>query len=199
MVCCVFLWFGIGWYYPYPSGLLHWHWSNHMIAPVPLNLTQIHQGYFTGTGAIIWLPQHQWNNPQDMGWFGIGQSYPYPSGLLIWLPQCQWSNPEDKGSFEIGQSYPYPSGLLHWRWGNHDCPSATKVTLRIRVGLGLVNLTHILQGYFTGTGAIIWLPQCQWSNPEDKGSFGIGQSYPYPSGLLHWHWGNHMIAPVPVK
>ena len=23
--------------------------------------------------------------------------------------------------------------------------------------------------------------------------------YPYPSGLLHWHWGNHKIAPVPVK
>ena len=23
--------------------------------------------------------------------------------------------------------------------------------------------------------------------------------YAYPSGLLHWHWGNHMIAPVPVK
>ena len=22
---------------------------------------------------------------------------------------------------------------------------------------------------------------------------------PYPSGLLHWHWGNHMIAPVPLK
>ena len=21
----------------------------------------------------------------------------------------------------------------------------------------------------------------------------------YQSGLLHWHWGNHMIAPVPVK
>ena len=21
----------------------------------------------------------------------------------------------------------------------------------------------------------------------------------YSSGLLHWHWGNHMIAPVPVK
>ena len=28
---------------------------------------------------------------------------------------------------------------------------------------------HILQGYFTGTGAIIWLPQCQWSNPEGYG------------------------------
>ena len=29
--------------------------------------------------------------------------------------------------------------------------------------------------------------------------FGTGQFYPYPSGLLHWHWGNHTIAPVPVK
>ena len=27
----------------------------------------------------------------------------------------------------------------------------------------------------------------------------IGQFYPYLSGLLHRHWGNHMIAPVPVK
>ena len=23
--------------------------------------------------------------------------------------------------------------------------------------------------------------------------------YQYPSGLLHWHWGNQMIAPEPVK
>ena len=30
----------------------------------------------------------------------------------------------------------------------------------------LVNFTHILQGGFTGTGAIVWLPQCQWSNLE---------------------------------
>ena len=26
--------------------------------------------------------------------------------------------------------------------------------------------THIFQGCFTGTGTIIWLPQCQWSNHE---------------------------------
>ena len=25
---------------------------------------------------------------------------------------------------------------------------------------------YTLQGCFTGTGAIVWLPQCQWSNPE---------------------------------
>ena len=23
--------------------------------------------------------------------------------------------------------------------------------------------------------------------------------YPYSPGLLHWHWGNRMIAPMPVK
>ena len=22
---------------------------------------------------------------------------------------------------------------------------------------------------------------------------------PYSSGLLHWHWGNHMIAPMPIE
>ena len=29
--------------------------------------------------------------------------------------------------------------------------------------------------------------------------FGPDRLYPYPSGLLHWHWDNHMIAPMPVK
>ena len=36
----------------------------------------------------------------------------------------------------------------------------------------MVDFTHILQGYFTGTGAIIWLPQCKWSNPEEYGLKG---------------------------
>ena len=34
-------------------------------------------------------------------------------------------------------------------------------------------------------------------------SSGLGRFlwcvYPCPSRLLHWHWGKHMIAPVPVK
>ena len=37
-VCCVFLWLRTDWFYPYHSGLLHWHW------------------------AITWLPQCQWSN-----------------------------------------------------------------------------------------------------------------------------------------
>ena len=32
---------------------------------------------------------------------------------------------------------------------------------------------HIVQGYFTGTWAIIWLPQCQWSNPKGYGWIAV--------------------------
>ena len=33
-VCCDLLWLGTGWFYPYHSGLLHWHWGGCMITPV---------------------------------------------------------------------------------------------------------------------------------------------------------------------
>ena len=36
----------------------------------------------------------------------------------------------------------------------------------VSYGLALTNFTYVPQGFFTGTGAIMWLPQCQWSNPE---------------------------------
>ena len=29
--------------------------------------------------------------------------------------------------------------------------------------------------------------------------YGKGRFHPYPSGLFHQHWGNHVITPVPVK
>ena len=38
---------------------------------------------------------------------------------------------------------------------------------------------------FTRFGVLFWL--------------GTGRFYPYPSVMLHWHWGNHMIALVPVN
>ena len=28
------LWLDVSWFYPYRSGLLHWHWGNHTIMPV---------------------------------------------------------------------------------------------------------------------------------------------------------------------
>ena len=36
--------------------------------------------------------------------------------------------------------------------------------------LFMINFAHVLQGYFTGIGAIIWLPQCLWSDPDEYGS-----------------------------
>ena len=35
---------------------------------------------------------------------------------------------------------------------------------------------HILQGCCTGTGAIIWLAQCRWSNPN---RYGSNRLFPY--------------------
>ena len=29
------VWVSTSWFYTYPSGLVHWHWGNHTIAPVP--------------------------------------------------------------------------------------------------------------------------------------------------------------------
>ena len=122
-----------------------------------VDITHIRQGYFTGTGAIIWSPQSQWILLKSIRVtsLALGQSYDCPSiseiTLRIW----------------VGLGLVNLTHIL--RGYSYDCPSASEVTLRIRVGLGLVNLTHILQGYFTDTGAIIWLPQCQWSNPEGYG------------------------------
>ena len=37
-------------------------------------------------------------------------------------------------------------------------------------------LSHILHGCSTGTGAIVWLPRCQWSNREEGDYSGITTS-----------------------
>ena len=50
--------------------------------------------------------------------------------------------------------------------------------------------TGLIYPYFTGYLCVIWfsLSPCTKINPIS-----------FTSGLLHWYWGNHMIAPVPVK
>ena len=51
-------------------------------------------------------------------------------------------------------------------WGS-TCSLGWGIVLVFFVLFALVEFTHNLQDSFTGTGAITWLPQCQWSNPED--------------------------------
>ena len=55
-----------------------------------------------------------------------------------------------------------------WILGPWNCTHSLACVLFCHA-LVMVDFYHILQGYFTGTGAIIWLPQCQWSNPEGDG------------------------------
>ena len=157
---------------PYSSGLLHWPWGNQVIV-------HILQGCFTGTGAIKWL-----TILFSVASLALGQSSdcPYSLRLLHWhcgnqvivhiLQYCltgtgaiKWLHIFFKvaslalgnqsilfrvASLALGQSSycPYYLRLLHWPWGNQV-------------------IVHILQGCFTGTGAIKWLPQHHWSNPEE--------------------------------
>ena len=48
---------------------------------------------------------------------------------------------------------------------------------------------------------MVWSAVYWWINFWSVFYYGFvtGQFYPYPSGLFDWHWGNHVIAPVPVK
>ena len=65
---------------------------------------------------------------------------------------------------------------------NHLCIGITSQELCTQV---LIDFTHILQGYFTGTGEIMWLPQYQWRNPE-------GYGYIYSITWNHDNrWYNH--------
>ena len=70
---------------------------------------------------------------------------------ILQLCTCPFSYDSDLGPFCSRQLRGLPSSDGYFSW----------------FGIGLI--THILEGYFTGTGAIIWLPQCQWSNPEGHG------------------------------
>ena len=65
-------------------------------------------------------------------------------------------------------------------------------------GFVLNYFNHILQGCFTWTGAIIWLPQCQWSSPEEYGQIhhidlqwihGITTTKKKQQKHLHILWG----------
>ena len=69
--------------------------------------------------------------------------------------------------------------LTFYQWG----PVIRKVFLCDDIIMAsCISFTHILQDGFTGTGAIIWLPQCLWSNPK-----GYGENWPVPTTKQPWN------------
>ena len=74
-----------------------------------------------------------------------------------------------------------------------DCPSASEGTLKDTNKIYSNHTTteynkHVLFCFVLFSFGCI-------NNPSKY----MWHDYPYSSELLHWHWGNHMIAPVPVK
>ena len=60
-------------------------------------------------------------------------------------------------------------------WANKLNHTSRDLCTQIMLCCGFVpdNLTHILQGWFTGSGAIVRLPQCQRIDPEGYGKMSL--------------------------
>ena len=139
----------------------------------------IHQGCFAGTGAIVRLPQCQWSKPEVypkkyahgfvvLCFVVVMQSFIMNShevfihihqgcfagtGAIVRLPQCQWSKPEV-----------YPKKYAHG-----FVVLCFVVVMQSFIMNSHEVFIHIHQGCFAGTGAIVRLPQCQWSKPDGYG------------------------------
>ena len=143
--------------FPYPSGLLRWHCGNLMIAPVPA--------------------KQPW-------WIWINTSCEFIMNDCITTTKQSTTKP---CAYFLGYTVPYkepfiPVKRLKWIFLNHARPTVyhKKYAHRFVVLCFVVVMQsfimnshevfiHIHQGCFAGTGAIVRLPQCQWSKPDGYG------------------------------
>ena len=110
-------------------------------------------------GISIWVHYHSSN------WVPLHKIFKLISWSSVMKLHCAMDGAVAVSAVDYRNKVPRP------------CPSYVlsipKIVFKIHtllcfaMGLILVDISHILQGYFTGTGAIIWLPQCQWSNPGE--------------------------------
>ena len=79
--------------------------------------------------------------------------------------------------------------------------------IRSYPGYVFIQYTTSYPGYIYINASRVTLAMCLYSTSQEIGTWFkiccvvlccvVGVYIPL--GLLHWHWGNHMIAPVPVK
>ena len=96
----------------------------------------------------------------------VYQTVPSVYELLVRILCCVWVGPfgakvKDK-DFLLGPWYTTSQQLCPW------FAQVIKLCF-VMVMFWLMKPIFVLQGCFTVTGAIIWLPQWQWSNPEEYG------------------------------
>ena len=145
--------------FPYPSGLLHWHCGNLTIAPVPA--------------------KQPW-------WIWINTSCEFIMNDCITTTKQNTTKPcayflgytvriNTSGSQIVKSSHPQISGWLDLITGYPKKYAHCFVVLCFVVVMQsfIMNshevFIHIHQGCFAGTGAIVRLPQCQWSKPDGYG------------------------------
>ena len=86
---CMFdflLWFSTAQFYPYPSGLLHWHWGNHMIAPVSVMQPWriwVNDSPESNNNLNIWLTQTEWNITKQFSYL-MGYTVSPRYAITIW-------------------------------------------------------------------------------------------------------------------
>ena len=160
--------------FPYPSGLLHWHCGNLTIAPVPAKqpwwiwintscefimndcITTTKQSttkqcaYFLGY-TVITHPCHNFN--VRYGW--VITSHCVYIGVITY--------PCPNSDAALGNTV-YPKKYAH----GFVVLCFVVVTQSFIMNSHEVFI-HIHQGCFPGTGAIVRLPQCQWSKPDGYG------------------------------
>ena len=132
--------------FPYPTGLLHWHCGNLTIAPVPA--------------------KQPW-------WIWINTSCEFILNDCITTTKQSTTKPCE---YFLGYT------VRHSVENHHDChPIVTVYPKKYSHGFVVLcfvvvmqsfimnsheEFIHIHQGCFAGTGAIVRLPQCQWSEPD---------------------------------
>ena len=132
--------------FPYPSGLLHWHCGNLTIAPVPAKQPW-----------CIW----------------INTSCEFIMNDCITTTKQSTTNP---CAYFLGytvitiQSFPdVVSPVCPKKYAHGFVVLCSVVVLQSFIMNSHEVFIHIHQGCFAGTGAIVRLPQCQWSKPDGYG------------------------------
>ena len=140
--------------FPYPSGLLHWHCGNLTIAPVPA--------------------KQPW-------WIWINTSCEFIMNDCITTTKQSTTKP---CAYFLGYTvYIDSAGMVRYARKTAECADTVYpkkyahgfVVLCFDVVMQLFIMNshevfiHIHQGCFAGTGAIVRLPQCQWSKPDGYG------------------------------
>ena len=143
--------------FPYPSGLLHWHCGNLTIAPAPAKqpwwIWMNTSCEFIMNDCITTTKQSTTN---PCAYF-LGYPVDHPIKEPVTPANDRASYPTDS------------STVYHKKYAHGYVVLCFVVVMQSCIMNSHEVFIHIHQGCFAGTGAIVRLPQCQWSKPDGYG------------------------------